>query len=243
LRDLLEVAIALEPEILDVLPHDLVDLRDLLPEEYQGLLSHHEPGQSMPHFRSQAIEPDWAEAARELLSWWTGERRSGRQWALTADVVSHRLVAVLDTCGLPSQLSAPMRQVVRPNQLDVEWAAGEVQLRLVWLDPLDEPDADAVHKALQDVGQQLWNLASTSGCDESVLLIAASRNVHSNLVRTTHLARVDESVTLSIQEAHKLGVEGADVHVHDVQASLLYAWGPESPFLWLAVKSSPSSST
>ena len=205
LQDILQIAASLDLGVLDLLPHNVADLTQLIPLPYAQFLRHTRPQGQPPIFAVPAI--DWTVLANELEVWYEAERHAGRQLTLTRDVLLHWVLTTLDKAGLGS---AQAVTTVTSQGAEVSWLAASVELRLVSL-PVVETASEA-RVALRGLGEAVWRSAEESHSNITVLVVAAPQSVVKNFLEiATPNLRVGPAggdwAVLSLSHAQRLGMD------------------------------------
>lgn len=221
-EDLLALAIAVDAQLLGVLPHEPEDLRDFLPPDYGDWLSHWSLDAGMPTFREPEPGADWSAFANNLEAWWHAEEDHGRAWAITREVLVHAVLVHSRDAGLEPASAAVAADV--ESHVDLDWPARQTRVRVLWQHGHGgRPESSAVGQSVAHVARCLWEMAELPEL-EKVLILAAPRVIATNLIEAAGLdagAPAAWSV-VGLTEAHRLGCESSvlasgDIHVQVLQ--------------------------
>lgn len=233
LEDLLALVMAVDHTLADLPPLQPNSVRDLIPATYWEWLTHSELDRGMPRFERPS---PWPQVALVVDEWWEAEIRAGRQWAISRDVVLHRLLYAAEQVGLSSS-TATIDDTT--DQVALDWISEDTHLHLEWTDSdisrerLNTNDAkDQLRLAADRLWEEAGNPTSTK-----IVAVAAQRTVRNNL----HDALLQSSAsdaeagtwqTASLTERNRLGLTSSQP---DIVIQLLHR-SRHAPIDWYAVK-------
>lgn len=223
LEDLLALLMGQDSEISELAPLKPATVKDLIPSAYWDWLSHTALNAGVPAFRAPAPEATWTSVAGAIEQWWAQERVAGRDWAITADVLVHRLLATMQGSALKP--SAAARQQTDASNHILEWISASTRVHVHWSHDLEQRSSPAlVREMTAAAGEQLW-IAAQGTVATKIFAFVGLRAVRENLADALDVpASSSERAWFSagITQAHRLGLEAL---VPEIQLQLLHRSG------------------
>lgn len=220
LEDLLALLMGQDATIADLQPLNPQTVKDLIPEAYWEWLSHTKLDHGLPWFRAPRPESVWTSIAQDIEEWWTSEAAAGREWAITPDVLVHRLVTVADTPALNAAAAVPDR--LTDGDYALEWIATSTRVHVHWSHDLAEPLRPAsVRDAVAGAAARLWDYSETPLATK-ILAVVGGRPVRETIadaLSARALSNAPSWLSAGMSEAHRLGLERP---VDDIQLQVLH---------------------
>ena len=225
LDDVVRWALGLDPSILDAIPHQVADLRDLFPAPYWPHMSHREPKLlTQVRFENRRYEaPAWTDILQTVGGWLEAEVTAGRAWSVTPMVLSNRLLVAMATFGVESH--GTVKDPGAPDGVvDFVWlSAPSLRIRVLTVADELRSGPDSVRASLASTAHLIWDLAGSAE-ERAVFMARLPTAIIDPLVTEIWGMKGNPSTgqaTVSLAGANRLGVADVGADTPELALALL----------------------